>query len=122
MHFHVLNVDLPGLLGSGILRRDDRGVLEAALAKSPVVLLVGARQAGKTTMARSIVSSGEEANFDLEDPATWHVWTNRCWPSKGSGGSSSSTRSNGGRTCSRSWVLADRQPATATFLVRRRAQ
>ena len=42
--------------------------LRSALARSPVVLLLGARQTGKTTMARSILSSDDEAYFDLEDP------------------------------------------------------
>jgi len=42
--------------------------LRTALARSPVVLLVGARQTGKTTMARSILPSNDEAYFDLEDP------------------------------------------------------
>jgi predicted AAA+ superfamily ATPase len=42
--------------------------LELALRRSPVVLLVGARQTGKTTLARSILPSGDEAYFDLEDP------------------------------------------------------
>lgn len=51
-----------------ILRPHDMAALKTALARSPVVLLVGARQTGKTTMARSILPSDDEAYFDLEDP------------------------------------------------------
>lgn len=42
--------------------------LSTALSRNPVVLLVGARQTGKTTLARSILASDDEAYFDLEDP------------------------------------------------------
>jgi predicted AAA+ superfamily ATPase len=49
-------------------RPDDVAALTAALARSQVVLLVGARQTGKTTLARSVVVSDDEAYFDLENP------------------------------------------------------
>jgi uncharacterized protein len=49
-------------------RPHDRAALDGALRRSPVVLLVGARQTGKTTLARSIVPSADEAYFDLENP------------------------------------------------------
>ena len=39
-----------------------------ALRRSPVVLLVGPRQCGKTTLARGIASSTRSVYFDLEDP------------------------------------------------------
>lgn len=42
--------------------------LRAALKRSRVTALVGPRQAGKTTLARQIVSLGSPAYFDLEDP------------------------------------------------------
>lgn len=45
---------------------DERRVREA-LAESPVVVLTGPRQAGKSTLARSLVSD-RTAVFDLEDP------------------------------------------------------
>lgn len=51
-----------------IVRANEKVLLDAALTRSPVVLMVGARQTGKTTMARSILSSGDEGYFDLEDP------------------------------------------------------
>lgn len=42
--------------------------LETALRRSPVVALLGARQVGKTTLARAIAGSSEATCFDLEDP------------------------------------------------------
>lgn len=39
-----------------------------ALRRSPVVLLVGARQVGKTTLARTVVPSDSPNYFDLENP------------------------------------------------------
>lgn len=49
-----------------------RGATEArlrtALAASPVVLLTGPRQAGKSTIARSVIESSPSHRFDLEDP------------------------------------------------------
>jgi predicted AAA+ superfamily ATPase len=50
------------------------GTIEAALARSPAVALVGPRQVGKTTLARAVaerrVAAGGAAHwFDLEDPA-----------------------------------------------------
>jgi len=44
--------------------------IAAALRRSPVVAILGARQAGKTTLARRIAASVRSATvFDLEDPA-----------------------------------------------------
>ncbi len=43
--------------------------VEHALARSPVVLLLGARQVGKTTLARAIASRAASSTwFDQEDP------------------------------------------------------
>jgi uncharacterized protein len=42
--------------------------LEAALRRSPVVVLAGPRQCGKTTLARKLVPPGSASYFDLEDP------------------------------------------------------
>lgn len=42
--------------------------VDQALVRSPVVLLVGARQVGKTTIARTLVRPGSPNYFDLEDP------------------------------------------------------
>ncbi|MFT4137100.1 ATP-binding protein [Microbacterium sp.] len=50
-------------------RPEAEAVLRRALRRAPVVLLVGARQVGKTTLARRIVPPQSENHFDLEDPA-----------------------------------------------------
>ena len=42
--------------------------LRRALADSPVVLLTGPRQAGKSTLARAVVGAAPDRFFDLEDP------------------------------------------------------
>jgi predicted AAA+ superfamily ATPase len=51
-----------------IQRVIDRERVDAALKRSPVVLLTGPRQAGKTTLARSWVPVGDRNYFDLENP------------------------------------------------------
>ena len=43
--------------------------LRSALGRSPVALLVGPRQCGKSTLAREFQQVGEVHFFDLEDPA-----------------------------------------------------
>ncbi len=45
-----------------------RASIERALARSPVVALVGSRQVGKTTLARTFLPPGSAGYFDLEDP------------------------------------------------------
>lgn len=52
------------------LPRDRREAsVRAALRRSPVVALLGPRQCGKSTLARSLVREGAQATFfDLEDP------------------------------------------------------
>jgi predicted AAA+ superfamily ATPase len=49
-------------------RPDRRAEVRAALKRSRVVILVGPRQAGKTTLAREIVQPSSTTYFDLEDP------------------------------------------------------
>ncbi len=44
--------------------------LERALSRSRVVVLVGPRQSGKTTLARQLLSEESVNYFDLEDPAS----------------------------------------------------
>ena len=44
--------------------------LNKALARSRVVLLVGPRQSGKTTLARELLDEDSINYFDLEDPAS----------------------------------------------------
>jgi predicted AAA+ superfamily ATPase len=47
-----------------------RASIEAALRRSPVVVLSGPRQCGKTTLARELLSEHSENYFDLEDPVS----------------------------------------------------
>ncbi|HHQ48450.1 MAG TPA: hypothetical protein ENK19_06145 [Acidobacteria bacterium] len=42
--------------------------IRTALGRSPVVVLTGPRQAGKTTLARELLSEDSPNYFDLEDP------------------------------------------------------
>lgn len=49
-------------------REESRVQVEQALRRSPVVLLTGPRQCGKTTLARQIVARQGGVYFDLEDP------------------------------------------------------
>jgi hypothetical protein len=51
-----------------IERRQSLAAIRAALKRSPVTLLVGPRQSGKTTLARLIVPPSSIGYFDLEDP------------------------------------------------------
>lgn len=51
-------------------RSDILSRLEASLARSSVVALVGPRQCGKTTLARRLLSEDSANYFDLEDPAS----------------------------------------------------
>ena len=44
--------------------------LNNALARSRVVVLVGLRQSGKTTLARELIEEDSVNYFDLEDPAS----------------------------------------------------
>jgi predicted AAA+ superfamily ATPase len=51
-------------------RQAHREALDAALARSRVVVLAGPRQCGKTTLARELLSQESPSYFDLEDPAS----------------------------------------------------
>lgn len=51
-----------------IFREDLSLRVKQALSRNPVVVLVGARQVGKTTLARSLVAPDSPNYFDLEDP------------------------------------------------------
>jgi hypothetical protein len=52
-------------------------VLNNALTRSRVVLLVGPRQSGKTTLARELLDEDSINYFDLEDLRAWPGWMNR---------------------------------------------
>lgn len=51
-----------------IPRSEDEARLREALSRSPIVLLTGPRQAGKSTLARLVVAPERHRLFDLEDP------------------------------------------------------
>ncbi|MGQ0465216.1 MAG: ATP-binding protein [Sporichthyaceae bacterium] len=51
-----------------IERSAEEAALRAALRRSPVVVLTGPRQAGKSTLARTVVGPAPSHHFDLEDP------------------------------------------------------
>ncbi|MCY3560150.1 MAG: ATP-binding protein [bacterium] len=53
---------------SGFVERPlDAEALRAAMARAPVTLLTGPRQAGKSTLARRVVAASPPSVFDLED-------------------------------------------------------
>lgn len=47
-----------------------KALLETALSRSRITLMIGPRQCGKTTMARQFVPSDSANYFDLEDPVS----------------------------------------------------
>ncbi|QDP94897.1 ATP-binding protein [Microlunatus elymi] len=49
-------------------RPEDEARLQSALGRSPVVVLSGPRQVGKSTLARMVVDPPRANTFDLEDP------------------------------------------------------
>lgn len=51
-----------------IHRPQEEERLRTALARAPIVLLTGPRQAGKSTLARAVVDAPPSNVFDLEDP------------------------------------------------------
>jgi predicted AAA+ superfamily ATPase len=51
-------------------RRADVSIVRTALRRSRIVAILGARQCGKTTLARQFVPAGSLNYFDLEDPAS----------------------------------------------------
>lgn len=53
-----------------IPRQDIVSAIQAALGRSPVVVLSGPRQCGKTTLARQLLSPDSVNYLDLEDPAS----------------------------------------------------
>jgi len=53
-----------------ILRQVLLARIRSALARSPITVLTGPRQSGKTTLAREILSEDSPNYFDLEDPVS----------------------------------------------------
>ena len=52
-----------------IKRPENLAIVKRALRRARVVVLVGPRQCGKTTLARELVAASSANYFDLEDPA-----------------------------------------------------
>ena len=52
---------------SFVERPDEAEALRSAVARSPVALLTGPRQAGKSTLAREVIAPSPASVFDLED-------------------------------------------------------
>lgn len=57
-------------MANALVPRMARQLVELALARFPVVTIVGPRQCGKTTLARRLVSADSANYFDLEDPVS----------------------------------------------------
>jgi predicted AAA+ superfamily ATPase len=63
-------MDFRGVWCGVVDRRVDAGIVRTALKRSRVVAILGARQCGKTTLARQFVPAESLNYFDLEDPAS----------------------------------------------------
>lgn len=68
MKFLILFADFHGINIAMLDRNALHGRIETALERSRIVVLVGPRQAGKTTLARAFVPANSTCYFDLEDP------------------------------------------------------
>jgi len=62
--------DFHGIDATMIPRSAILTAMSTALERSPVVVLSGPRQCGKTTLARELLSADSVNYFDLEDPAS----------------------------------------------------
>jgi len=103
---------------SMIVRKTESEWIRAALKRSRVVALLGPRQSGKTTLARSFVPARSLNYFDLEDPASLARLTNpelALRPLKGLVVIDEIQRRPEIFPLLR--VLADRQPLPARFLI-----
>lgn len=101
-----------------IQRRRWLAEIRAALKRSRVTALVGPRQAGKTTLARQIVAPDSPAYFDLEDPRSLARLVEPMMtlaPLKGIVVIDEVQRRPD--LFPVLWVLADRRPLAARFLV-----
>ena len=63
-------MDFHGVGCRVVNRRIDVGIVRTALKRSRIVAILGARQCGKTTLAREFVPAESLNYFDLEDPAS----------------------------------------------------
>jgi MoxR-like ATPase len=69
LKIRLLSPNFQGTLKAMIRREAELARVEALLRRYPVVALIGARQVGKTTLARQIARRhGPASFFDLENP------------------------------------------------------
>jgi predicted AAA+ superfamily ATPase len=68
MIFLISLADSHGIYRTMLDRHSLHRRIETALGRSRIVVLVGPRQAGKTTLARAFVAGDSACYFDLEDP------------------------------------------------------
>jgi predicted AAA+ superfamily ATPase len=59
-----------------VTRSDYTKCIQKALSRNPIVALLGARQVGKTTLARQFVARDSINYFDLEDPVVANIMEN----------------------------------------------
>ena len=70
IRFHRIVVVFHGIIETVIDRPQLTLRIRRALQRSRIVVLLGPRQSGKTTLARALVSGESPNYFDLEDPAS----------------------------------------------------
>ncbi len=63
-------------MNARVPRPEIRRRVEQSLARNPVTAVLGPRQCGKTTLARTFVLAGSSNYFDLEDPAALEAMQN----------------------------------------------
>ncbi len=68
MNIEYLMLEIHGSMAAMIPRAALISRVRTALARSRIVALVGPRQCGKTTLARTLARTGRTNYFDLEDP------------------------------------------------------
>jgi hypothetical protein len=101
-----------------ILRKHYLAQVKKALARSPIVALIGPRQCGKTTLARQVIPARHPHYFDLEDPVVARLMENPMTALQGLRGLvvvDEAQRQPGLFPVLR--VLADRAEQPATFLI-----
>ena len=101
-----------------ILRKHYLAQVKKALARSPIVALIGPRQCGKTTLARQVIPARHPHYFDLEDPVVARLMENPMTALQGLHGLvvvDEAQRQPGLFPVLR--VLADRAEQPATFLI-----
>src|SRR5262245_60538692 len=70
LNIRLLSPNIQGTMTGMIRRRHEEGTLKRLLRQSPVAAILGARQVGKSTLARQVADQirGPVAYFDLENP------------------------------------------------------